>query len=171
MQRRAVRIRLIDIRAEIAGIRELTANAELATFAESWGMRRAVEHGLLIIAEAAKHLPPSLRGPTRNTLGEDSRIRQPSPTRIPAYRTRNFVVDCNGPSGCARRRRGCTSRNARFGVAADLTRVATPLRAALLDLAHPAGQFPAGGGWPVLRHEASRRPASGLPAKNAGARA
>jgi uncharacterized protein with HEPN domain len=43
------------------GIRELTANAELAAFAENWGMKRAVEHGLLIIAEAAKHLPTSLK--------------------------------------------------------------------------------------------------------------
>jgi uncharacterized protein with HEPN domain len=52
---------LIDIRGEIAGIRELTANIEFATFAASWGMKRAVEHGLLIIAEAANHLPPSLK--------------------------------------------------------------------------------------------------------------
>jgi uncharacterized protein with HEPN domain len=61
MQERAVRIWLIDIRAEIAGIRELTADAQFATFAESWGMKRAVEHGLLIIAEAAKHLPSPLK--------------------------------------------------------------------------------------------------------------
>jgi len=61
MQERAVRIWLVDIRAEIAGIRELTADAEFAIFAESWGMKRAVEHGLLIIAEAAKHLPPPLK--------------------------------------------------------------------------------------------------------------
>ena len=61
MQERAVRIWLIDIRAEIAGIRELTADAQFATFAESWGMKRAIEHGLLIIAEAAKHLPSPLK--------------------------------------------------------------------------------------------------------------
>jgi uncharacterized protein with HEPN domain len=61
MQQPAVRFWLIDIRTEIAGIRELTANVELAAFADSWGMRRAVEHGLLIIAEAAKHLPLSLK--------------------------------------------------------------------------------------------------------------
>jgi uncharacterized protein with HEPN domain len=61
MQERSPRVWLIDIRAEIAGIRELTANVELATFAGSWGMKRAVEHGLLIIAEAAKHLPESLK--------------------------------------------------------------------------------------------------------------
>jgi uncharacterized protein with HEPN domain len=61
MQERSLRVRLIDIRAEIAGIRELTANVEPTTFADSWGMKRAVEHGLLIIAEAAKHLPASLK--------------------------------------------------------------------------------------------------------------
>jgi hypothetical protein len=37
MQERAVRIWLVDIRAEIAGIRELTTDAEFAAFAESWG--------------------------------------------------------------------------------------------------------------------------------------
>ena len=36
MQERAARIWLIDIRAEIAGIRGLTADAEFATFAEPW---------------------------------------------------------------------------------------------------------------------------------------
>ena len=61
MQERAARVWLIDIRAEIAGIRELTARAEFATFADSWAMKRAVEHGLLISAEAAKHLPASLK--------------------------------------------------------------------------------------------------------------
>ena len=34
---------------------------EFAAFADSWGMKRAVEHGLLIIAEAAKHLPSPLK--------------------------------------------------------------------------------------------------------------
>ena len=61
MPERVARVWLIDIRAEIAGIRELTADAEFATFAESWGMKRPVEHGLLIIAEAAKHLPSPLK--------------------------------------------------------------------------------------------------------------
>src|ERR1043166_7001971 len=60
MSERALRIWLIDIRSEIAGIRELTSDAEFATFAESWGMKRAVEHGLLI-AEAAKHLPAPMK--------------------------------------------------------------------------------------------------------------
>ena len=61
MPERSLRVWLVDIRTEIAGIRELTANVESATFASSWGMKRAVEHGLLIIAEAAKHLPASLK--------------------------------------------------------------------------------------------------------------
>jgi uncharacterized protein with HEPN domain len=62
MDRDSLRVWLIDIRGEIAGIRDLTRNADLATFSASWGMKRAVEHGLLIIAEAAKHIPASLKG-------------------------------------------------------------------------------------------------------------
>lgn len=57
MPSRLLRVRLTDIRQEIAGIRELTADADLAAFADSWGMKRAVQHALLIIAEAAKHVP------------------------------------------------------------------------------------------------------------------
>ena len=56
-----VRIRLIDIREEIAGIRDLTRNATAESFGSSWAMRRAVEHALLIIGEAAKHVPDNLR--------------------------------------------------------------------------------------------------------------
>jgi uncharacterized protein with HEPN domain len=55
------RVWLVDIRTEIAGIQELTKDADLPTFAASWSMLRAVQHALLIIAEAAKHLPPSLK--------------------------------------------------------------------------------------------------------------
>jgi uncharacterized protein with HEPN domain len=61
MAARSPRIWLADIRAEISGIRELTKGADLATFANSWAMKRAVEHALLIIAEAAKHLPPAIK--------------------------------------------------------------------------------------------------------------
>jgi uncharacterized protein with HEPN domain len=57
MAEHAFRIRLIDIREEIAGIRDLTKDATVETFAKSWAMKRAVEHALLIIAEAAKHVP------------------------------------------------------------------------------------------------------------------
>jgi uncharacterized protein with HEPN domain len=55
MAPRFFRIRLVDIREEIAGIRDLTKNATAKSFATSWAMKRAVEHALLIIAEAAKH--------------------------------------------------------------------------------------------------------------------
>jgi uncharacterized protein with HEPN domain len=57
MASRSFRIRLIDIREEIAGIRDLARNATAESFAASWAMKRAVEHALLIIAEAAKHIP------------------------------------------------------------------------------------------------------------------
>lgn len=61
MQPRSLRVRLVDIREEIAGISQLTKGASPTAFAASWGMKRAVEHGLLIIAEAAKHLPTTLK--------------------------------------------------------------------------------------------------------------
>jgi uncharacterized protein with HEPN domain len=57
----SLHIRLADIREEIAGIRELTRDASAKTFAASWGMKRAVQHALLIIAEAAKHIPLELK--------------------------------------------------------------------------------------------------------------
>jgi uncharacterized protein with HEPN domain len=58
---RSFRIRLSDIREEIAGIRELTKDYDAASFAASWAMKRAVQHALLIIAEAAKHIPDDLK--------------------------------------------------------------------------------------------------------------
>ena len=58
---RSARVWLVDIRNEIAGIRELTKSATQAEFAASWAMKRAVEHGLLIIAEAAKNLPAATK--------------------------------------------------------------------------------------------------------------
>jgi uncharacterized protein with HEPN domain len=61
MAPRSLRIRLTDIREEIAGIRELTKDADADRFAASWAMMRAVQHALLIIAEAAKHIPPELK--------------------------------------------------------------------------------------------------------------
>jgi uncharacterized protein with HEPN domain len=61
MAPRSPRAWLVDIRTEIAGIQDLTKNADLATFAASWAMKRAVQHALLIIAEAAKHLPPAMK--------------------------------------------------------------------------------------------------------------
>src|SRR5277367_2339775 len=55
------RLWLLDIHAEIAGIKDLTKAADVATFSASWAMKRAVEHALLIIAEAAKHLPEPMK--------------------------------------------------------------------------------------------------------------
>ena len=57
----SISIRLADIRGEIAGIRDLTKGASAESFAASWAMTRAVQHALLIIAEAAKHIPPDLK--------------------------------------------------------------------------------------------------------------
>jgi uncharacterized protein with HEPN domain len=56
------RLWLLDIREEIAGIKDLTAGADVSTFSKSWAMKRAVEHALLIIAEAAKILPETMKG-------------------------------------------------------------------------------------------------------------
>jgi uncharacterized protein with HEPN domain len=61
MVARSFRIRLSDIREEIAGIRHLTKDANTEIFAANWAMKRAVEHALLIIAEAAKHIPDNLK--------------------------------------------------------------------------------------------------------------
>ena len=71
MPPRSPRVWLVDIRTEIAGIQELTKDADLATFGASWAMKRAVQHGLLIIAEAAKHLPPALKTYSRRCRGSE----------------------------------------------------------------------------------------------------
>jgi uncharacterized protein with HEPN domain len=59
----SARVWLIDIREEIAGTQDLTKEA--GAFSANWGMKRAVEHALLIIAEAAKYLPQSPISPAR----------------------------------------------------------------------------------------------------------
>lgn len=51
MAARLPRVWLRDIREEIAGIRGLMKDADLGAFSASWGMKRAVERALLIIAE------------------------------------------------------------------------------------------------------------------------
>ena len=61
MNTRSPRVWLIDIREEIAGIQGLTKEADLAAFWASWAMKRAVERALLIVAEAAKNLPQSMK--------------------------------------------------------------------------------------------------------------
>lgn len=55
------RLWLLDIREEIAGIKSLTKDADAGTFSASWAMKRAIEHALLIIAEAAKNLPKTMK--------------------------------------------------------------------------------------------------------------
>jgi len=62
MARLSPRLWLLDIREEIAGIKAVTAETDFAGFAASWAMKRAVEHGLLLIAEAAKHILAELKG-------------------------------------------------------------------------------------------------------------
>jgi uncharacterized protein with HEPN domain len=61
MPARSVRIRLIDIREEIAGIRSLTKHATAQSFGADWVMKRAVQHALLIISEATRHIPDDLK--------------------------------------------------------------------------------------------------------------
>jgi uncharacterized protein with HEPN domain len=61
MEVRSLHIRLTDIREEIAGIRGLTKNATGESFGADWAMKRAVQHPLLIVAEAAKHIPDNLK--------------------------------------------------------------------------------------------------------------
>jgi uncharacterized protein with HEPN domain len=56
-----IRVRLIDIREEIAGIRALTKDATVESFAADWAMKRAVQHALLIISEATRHIPNDLK--------------------------------------------------------------------------------------------------------------
>ncbi|MDB5505096.1 MAG: uncharacterized protein JWR89_4998 [Tardiphaga sp.] len=58
---RTTPIWLADIREEIAGIRSATAGRSATDFASNWITKRAVEHALLIIAEAAKHIPAGLK--------------------------------------------------------------------------------------------------------------
>ena len=44
-----------------SGIQSPTRGADLAQFSSSWAMKRAVEHALLIIADAAKHIPRAMK--------------------------------------------------------------------------------------------------------------
>jgi uncharacterized protein with HEPN domain len=78
MADRSLRIRLSDIREEIAGIRDLTKDANAEIFAANWAMKRAVEHALLIVA--AKHIPDDLKAsrpevPWKNIHGLGNMLR------------------------------------------------------------------------------------------------
>jgi uncharacterized protein with HEPN domain len=57
----APRYRLRHILDEAEAIREATHNIGFEQFRDSWVIRRAVEHGLLIIAEASNTLPAELK--------------------------------------------------------------------------------------------------------------
>jgi uncharacterized protein with HEPN domain len=57
------KVRLLHIVDEAEAIREATAELTFEVFRDSWTLRRAVEHGLLIIAEACKALPSELKSP------------------------------------------------------------------------------------------------------------
>lgn len=61
MPTESIRLRLSDIREEIAGIRDLTKDATADSFGEDWAMNRAVQQALLIISEAARHIPDDLK--------------------------------------------------------------------------------------------------------------
>src|SRR3954465_1131755 len=61
MPTRSIRLRLSDIREEIAGVRNLTKDATADSFGEDWAMKNAVQHALLIISEAARHIPDDLK--------------------------------------------------------------------------------------------------------------
>jgi uncharacterized protein with HEPN domain len=61
MKAHRVRLRLIEICEEISGIQSPTRGADLAQFSSSRAMKRAAEHALLIIAEAAKHIPRAMK--------------------------------------------------------------------------------------------------------------
>ena len=54
-------VRLLHIIDEARAISEATSAITLASFKDSWLLRRAVEHGLLIISEAAKSLPVEVK--------------------------------------------------------------------------------------------------------------
>ena len=53
--------RLRHILDEAEAIQEATRSLTFDAFCDSWMVRRAVEHGLLIITEASKSLPPALK--------------------------------------------------------------------------------------------------------------
>jgi uncharacterized protein with HEPN domain len=53
--------RLHHILEEAAEIDAATKNISFETFRDTWVIRRSVEHGLLIISEAVKALPPEMK--------------------------------------------------------------------------------------------------------------
>ena len=58
---RTVLLRLTDIMDAISGIEAVIDQASFETYADNWGMQRAVERGLEIISEASRHIPDDLK--------------------------------------------------------------------------------------------------------------
>jgi uncharacterized protein with HEPN domain len=54
-------VRLLHIIDEVEAISDATVGLSFEGFKDSWVLRRAIEHGLLIISEAAKTLPVELK--------------------------------------------------------------------------------------------------------------
>ena len=54
-------LRLRHMLDEAQAIRHATLDLSFESFRDTWLVRRAVEHGLLIISEAAKSLPTALK--------------------------------------------------------------------------------------------------------------
>jgi uncharacterized protein with HEPN domain len=59
-------VRLRHILDEAQAIRTTTSSLKFEAFRGSWVVRRAVEHGFLIIAEAVKTLPDQLKNSQAN---------------------------------------------------------------------------------------------------------
>jgi len=94
MKAHRVRLRLIEIREEISGIQSLTRDADLVLFSSSWAMKRAVEHALLIIAEAREaHTATDEGFATGSAVAQDQWSGQSAAARISSYRSRNIMVD------------------------------------------------------------------------------
>ncbi len=53
--------RLQDISGAIVGIKQTMKDVGLETFAASWTLKHAVQRGLEIISEAARHLPAEMK--------------------------------------------------------------------------------------------------------------
>lgn len=58
---RSGHLRLLDIRDAIRGVQDTVAGADLARYAASWQMQRAVERGLEIISESSRHVPAEVK--------------------------------------------------------------------------------------------------------------
>lgn len=60
MAKRAVRLRLLDISAQVTAIEAALTGLSLDDFRSDWLRRSAVERGIEVISEASRHLDPEL---------------------------------------------------------------------------------------------------------------